>query len=146
MQLPPPAIVLDGNQRSALAVVRSLGRHGVPVRVADSVARPLAASSRFCRDSLVHPDASGAPGAFLAWLEELGRKEPETVLLPMTDLTVPLVLQAGNRLGGLRTALPTLPAYDAVSDKYELYRLAQAAGVRAPKTLVVSQHNLASLD
>ena len=146
MQAMAPAIVLDGNQRSALAVVRSLGRQGVPLQVADSVAKPLAAASRFCRGTLLHPDAAVAPAEFLDWLEELGRKQPETVLLPMTDLTAPLVLQARARLGGLRTALPTLAAYEAVSDKYALFKLAEQVGVRSPETRVVSRRNVASLE
>ncbi len=139
------AIVLDGNQRSALAVVRSLGRQGVPVRVAESVPKPLSATSRYCRATLIYPDPAAEPEAFLDWLEDLGREQPEAVLLPMTDLTAPLVLQAGTRLGGLRTALPTLSAYEAVSDKYQLFQLAQRAGVRAPETLIVSQQNLGAL-
>jgi predicted ATP-grasp superfamily ATP-dependent carboligase len=146
LQAMAPAIVLDGNQRSALAVVRSLGRQGVPLQVADSVAKPLAAASRFCRGTLVYPDAAAAPAEFLDWLEELGRKQPETVLLPMTDLTAPLVLQARARLGGLRTALPTLVAYEAVSDKYALFKLAEQVGVRSPETRVVSRRNVASLE
>jgi predicted ATP-grasp superfamily ATP-dependent carboligase len=63
----------------------------------------------------------------------------------MTDVTTPLVLQAGAHLRGLRTALPSLAAYETVSDKYELFKLARQAGVRAPETFVVSQHDLGSI-
>lgn len=115
------------------------------MEVADSVATPLAAASRFSKGALLYPDAATAPGAFLQWLEDLGRQRPETVLLPMTDLTVPLVLQAGERLGRLRTALPTPVAYETASDKYELFELARKVGVRTPETFVVSRHNAASL-
>ena len=127
-------------------MVRSLGRQGVAVEVADSMATPLAAASRFSRGTLRYPDAATAPGAFLQWLEDQGRQRPETVLLPMTDLTVPLVLQAGERLGGLRTALPTPVAYETASDKYELFELARKVGVRTPETFVVSRHNAATLE
>jgi predicted ATP-grasp superfamily ATP-dependent carboligase len=145
LQTPAPAIVLDGNQRSALAVVRSLGSRGVPVLVADSVTRPLAAASRFCKATLMYPDAAVAPDAFLQWLEAIGQRHPQAVLLPMTDLTVPLVLQAGPRIGSLRTALPDLHSYETVSDKYRLFSVAQDVGVRTPGTLVVSRQNLDSL-
>jgi predicted ATP-grasp superfamily ATP-dependent carboligase len=109
------------------------------------VAKPLAATSRYCRGTLIYPDPAAKPDAFLAWLEDLGRKQPQTVLMPMTDLTVPLVLQAGSPLGGLLTALPALSAYETVSDKYQLFKLAQKAAVRAPETRIVSQQNIATL-
>jgi predicted ATP-grasp superfamily ATP-dependent carboligase len=140
-----PAIVLDGNQRSALAVVRSLGSRGVPVHVADSVPRSLAASSRFCTSDRAYPNAAERPDEFVEWLEEAGRRHPQAVLLPMTDLTVPLVLQAGARLQALRTALPALEAYEAVSDKYQLYKLAQELGIKAPATLILTRGNLPSI-
>lgn len=139
------AIVLDGNQRSALATVRALGRLRVPVIVADTQPRTLAASSAFCRASLVYPDPAHDPGGFVQWLGELDRQHPEAVLMPMTDLTVPLVLRAGSRLGSLRTALPSLKAYETASDKLQLFELARSLGVRAPHTTVVSRRNVAGL-
>jgi predicted ATP-grasp superfamily ATP-dependent carboligase len=145
LQALAPVIVLDGNQRSALAVVRSLGSRGVPVHVADSVTRPLAATSRFCTSSTLYPDAAASPEAFLRWLEDMARKHPQAVLMPMTDLTAPLVLEAGTRISGLRTALPELAAYEAVSDKYQLSHIAREVGVRAPATLIVSRENLLRL-
>ena len=145
MQALAPAIVLDGNQRSALAAVRSLGHHAVPVIVADSMPRPLAATSRFCSKSLVYPDAATRPEAFLEWLSEMGRSHPGAVLLPMTDLTAPLVLQAGTRIQGLRTALPELSAYERASDKNQLATLARQVGVRAPATVVITRQRLSNL-
>jgi hypothetical protein len=40
--------VTDGHQRSALALVRSLGRAGIPITVGASQPRSLAGSSRYC--------------------------------------------------------------------------------------------------
>jgi predicted ATP-grasp superfamily ATP-dependent carboligase len=139
LQTAASAVVLDGNQRSALSTVRSLGRNGVHVIVAESRPGPLAAASRFCKGTLTYPDPAHFPGDFTAWLEELGDRFPDSVLLPMTDLTVPLVLQAAPRLTRLRTALPTLEAYETVSDKYRLFLLAREAGVQVPQTAIVSR-------
>ena len=141
----PPAIILDGNQRAALATARSLGRRSVRVIVAESKSRSLAGASRFCAEELVYPDAARFPQAFADWLEGLGRRYPGAVLLPMTDLTVPLVLAAAQRLPSLRLGLPTLAAYESVTDKYSLYEAAVSLGVRVPQTLVVGHPDVEGL-
>lgn len=142
----PIAIVLDGNQRAALATVRSLGRRGVSVMVAEIAARSLAGASRFCTHELVYPDPATFPEAFIDWLESMGRRYPEAVLLPMTDLTVPLVLKFAARFPALRLCLPTLEAYDSVSDKYALYQSATRLSVRVPQTVIIGREDVASLD
>jgi predicted ATP-grasp superfamily ATP-dependent carboligase len=63
----------------------------------------------------------------------------------MTDTTTPLVLQTAPRTPSLRTALPTLAAYESVTDKLQLFDLARKAGVRVPQTLAVSRKNADSL-
>jgi predicted ATP-grasp superfamily ATP-dependent carboligase len=133
------AVVLDGNQRSALTAVRSLGQRGVDVVVAETGTAVLAAASRFCKARLSYPDPTRAPERFTAWLEDLNARFPNAVLLPMTDITVPLVLQAAPRLPLLHTALPSFEAYETVSDKYRLFLLARQAGVHVPETAIVSK-------
>jgi hypothetical protein len=129
-----PAIVLDGQQRSALATVRSLGRLGHDVTVADSRPQCLAGSSRFCKRIVVYPDPASRPGEFQAWLERLGREAKGAVLLPMTDVTIPLVLRSPTAGGDFLHALPDLHAYEAASDKFSLFELATSLGVRVPAT------------
>lgn len=141
----PPAIVLDGAQRSALATVRSLGRRGIPVIVAEAHAGSLAAASRFCTSTLTYPDPSREQAAFLSWLRSLNDTHAGAVLMPMTDLTVPLVLHAQKELSNLRVALPSGASYHAASDKLELFRLATRVGVRAPETRAVTRPTIAEL-
>jgi predicted ATP-grasp superfamily ATP-dependent carboligase len=141
----PVAVVLDGNQRAALATVRSLGRRGVPVIVAECKNGALASASRYCRKQLTYPDPARFPQAFTDWLAALGQQYPGAVLLPMTDLTVPLVLAGAPRFPALRLGLPTLAAYEAVSDKFRLYEQAIALGVRVPQTTVITRADVASL-
>lgn len=140
-----PAIVLDGNQRAALATVRSLGQRKVPVFVAEMAPAPLAASSKYCASTLQYPDPAADPRAFTQWLRETAQRHPGAVLLPMTDLTVPLVLKAAPEISQLRTALPSLELYERVSDKYRLFELAKQIGVRVPRTLLLSKANLQNL-
>lgn len=140
-----PAIVLDGNQRSALAAVRALGKRGHRVIVAETERRCLAASSRYCHASLVYPDPGTHAADFVAWLKNLNEDYGSAVLLPMTDVTVPLVLGCRASLENLCTALPSLEAYATVTDKRRLYELAARAGVRTPRTRTVSRTDFDSL-
>lgn len=50
--------VTGGNQRATLAVVRPLGRAGIPVVVGETAERSLASSSRYCSGSVVYPSPS----------------------------------------------------------------------------------------
>jgi predicted ATP-grasp superfamily ATP-dependent carboligase len=119
------------------------------VVVAETRPRSLAASSRFRRAALVCPDPSSEPQAFTQWLTGLDRQYPGAVLMPMTDITVPLVLRAGLNIGSLRTALPNLSSYETASDKFALFELARNAGVKVPQTSIVTRvtrANVAQLD
>jgi predicted ATP-grasp superfamily ATP-dependent carboligase len=117
----------------------------VPVAVAETTTGSLAGASRFCIEELVYPDPAAFPQAFVDWLESIGGRYPGAVLLPVTDLTVPLVLKSAALFPALRLALPTLAAYDAVSDKYALYQSATRLGVRVPQTVIIGQEDVASL-
>src|SRR5215469_5006479 len=83
LQTPGTALVLDGAQRSALATVRSLGRRNIRVHVAETHPHPLAASSRYCRSALIHPDPATRPDDFRHWLQETDRAFAGAVLMPM---------------------------------------------------------------
>lgn len=113
--------------------------------VAESTIHSLAGASRFCTVRLAYPDPATSPERFSDWLEGIGRRYPGALLLPMTDLTVPLVLEAAARIPTLRLALPALAAYEAVSDKYLLYRTAIDRGVRVPQTSIITRKDLTSL-
>jgi predicted ATP-grasp superfamily ATP-dependent carboligase len=132
------ALVTPGNLRSALAVTRSLGRHGIAVTVADDNARSLAGASRYCRDTLRVPSPANAPQAFVRAIEgEVERGLPR-VVMPTDDVTLSLVAESGARLEGL-TALP-FPAADVIQtahDKAALIALAGEQGVPTPRSLVV---------
>ncbi|MGH7551560.1 MAG: ATP-grasp domain-containing protein, partial [Longimicrobiales bacterium] len=58
-------LVTDGDQRAALAVVRSLGRSGHRLFVCSSRGRSLAGASRYCIREAAVPDALRAPGQFV---------------------------------------------------------------------------------
>lgn len=130
-------LVLDGRQRSALAAVRSLGRRGLRICVADSVPNTLAGASRHASEELVCPDGASAPEAFVDWVADAAARLQVHAILPLTDLSVMLLSPARERFSGAALlCAPTVP-YEAVSDKAALIDLAREVGLSTPATSIV---------
>ena len=90
------AFVTDGNQRSALAVTRSLGRRGISVLVGEQEPVALASSSRYCAGHVTYPSPYRDPGGFQQFLLDFVRRErvdvvvPDTLPVKFSALYVPL--------------------------------------------------------
>ena len=125
-------LVLDGEQRSALAATRSLGRAGHEVHVASGDPRSLSTASRHCSREVVAPDPAADPGGYRDFLERITADGAYDVLLPMTDLSIPHALELRAARPGLALPIPSSEAYHRASDKVELLRLAAEAGVPVP--------------
>ena len=80
-----PVLVLDANQRSALAAVRSLGRSGVRVHAADCTPHGLAGASRYCAGYTRIPDPALEPDRFGEAVLAVCRSLGEPLVLPATD-------------------------------------------------------------
>ncbi len=129
-----PVLVLDGDQRSALAVTRSLGRRGVPVVVAGEQLATLAGSSRYCMAQVALPSPSRSPAAFVAALVAEVRRRGIRVLLPVGEVTMELVLANRRRLEPAVVPFGSLEAFATLTDKSRLAALAARLGVPAPAT------------
>jgi protein-tyrosine-phosphatase/predicted ATP-grasp superfamily ATP-dependent carboligase len=131
-------IVTDGDERSALAATRSLGRKGVPVFVGAEGTSSLAGASRHCRAAFTYPSPWNRPEEFAASVLEHAQRWGARVVFPMTDLAVEILGRAVPRAKGT-LLLPTasLDQYRALSDKYRLMASAQRLGVPIPDTVFV---------
>ncbi len=128
-------LVLDANQRSALAVTRSLGKQGLHVITADETATSLAGSSRFAHDNQRYPDPTINPGEFIATIAELIESENIQFILPMTELTSILLLHHQDRLpNNVQLPFPDVATIDSLSNKCSLMKLAQSLAVPIPQT------------
>ncbi len=130
----PPALVLDGEERVALAVTRSLGRRGVPVSVAAARSDPLAGASRHATRRILMPSPMSAPDALAAELEALARREPGQVWFPLTDASLAVVDAARDRLAGALLPIPSAEALAQAWDKGRLLEVARTVGVESPRT------------
>lgn len=131
-------LVLDANQRAALAVVRSLGQRGLQVTTADVTRRTLAGASRFASSSLVHPNPQENPTAFLGWLDQLLGSGVIDAIVPVTEISTDLVLRNRGRWPAVLVPFAPIELVDELSDKVQLYQLAQALGLPVPRSFVVT--------
>ncbi|MCH2171076.1 ATP-grasp domain-containing protein [Myxococcota bacterium] len=131
-------LILDGNARCALAVVRSLGRLDVELGVAASSRHALAWSSRFAHRRFACPDPAREGEAFQDWLQSTVDSWKPHMLLPLTDVSLERTLELETWLRA-RTALPFVEAETVarISDKAELVAAARNLGVRTPRTLEI---------
>jgi predicted ATP-grasp superfamily ATP-dependent carboligase len=136
-------LILDANQRSALAATRSLGRRGIPVAVADERDETLAGFSKYCREKMTYPSPSSQPGAFVETLRREAFKRGVKIIFPMTEITTHLLLKNRDAFSGIQIPFAPFETFERLSNKWELYQLANQLGLRAPKThYVKSQDDL----
>lgn len=127
-------LVLDAEQRSALAATRSLGKKGLTVITADSVSPTLAGASRYSIDQWVYPDPYSCPLKFLDWFEDRAKAEKFDIVFPMTEVTTDLVLRHRHRWPQLKLPFADITTIDALANKITLHRRAEALGVPIPPT------------
>lgn len=128
-------LVLDGCQRSALAVVRSLGGHGLRMHAGDVGRDSLAGRSRHAAGHIELPPPERADEYAEAVIEACRRHAVEWVF-PVTDASMTLLVCRPANPAGPRIASPPAEAYESMSDKSRLIELAGRLGVRVPRTRV----------
>jgi predicted ATP-grasp superfamily ATP-dependent carboligase len=133
-------LVTDGNQRSALAATRALGKKGLSVAVAEGIAQSLSSKSKYCRRAIVYPPPAEERQAFQqAVLEEVDKRSYQ-VLFPMTDLVITSILEIREKLAQfVKVPLPDEVAYHTATDKSRLLKLAQKLNIPIPKTFFVNE-------
>ena len=137
----PNVLVLDANQRSALAIIRSLGRHGLKVIAADTTSRSLGGASRFASQSARYADPATSPDAFLTDLTAVVEQLSINTIIPATDLTTMLLASQPNWSHFEMVAAPRSDSYEALTDKARLVELAQGLGIPIPMTRVARTRN-----
>ncbi|WP_323813289.1 ATP-grasp domain-containing protein [Cellvibrio sp. NN19] len=126
-------LVLDAAQRSALAVVRSLGQKAVlNVYTAEASTQALAGSSRYSQAFFSCPSSTYAPTEFLAWLEQLQEQESFDLIIPVTEITSQLLLMHQSELRNIQIPFAPYEKVMALADKHQLLIQAEASGVPIP--------------
>ena len=124
-------LVTDGNERSALAVVRSLGRAGHRVIVGASPSDSLAGTSRFASARIALPDSLARPAEFATAVDAACRSAHPDLILPVADASI-IALQSMSTFRD-KVLSPPLETFLRISDKAEVTRVAESLDVRVPR-------------
>jgi predicted ATP-grasp superfamily ATP-dependent carboligase len=127
-------VILDGNTRSALAATRSLGRRGVPVVVADETTRTLAGASKYCSESFTYPSPTANLRGFLSTVKAECLNRGIQVIFPMGEISMSAVLKHREEFKNFHLPFPEFSTFDALTDKWNLMRLAQRLNITIPQT------------
>ncbi len=130
-------LITDGEERSALAATRSLGRAGYEVYVCSSRERCLAGSSRYAR-AQARAAPAGAAEEALERVASLTRRWGVDLVLPMTDRSSLLLLGARDRLAPAVVAGPDAAEFARISDKSMLSDTASHLGIAIPEQRVLA--------
>lgn len=140
-----PVVVTDGETRTALACVRSLGARGIETHVLAARPPGLAGASRHA--AAVHrvPDAEAEPQAWADAVLARMANLPGALLLPVTEVALGNLYALGLERS-VRAAAPPREAYERAVDKHALIELAAGCGIDAPRsTLLEDPQSLSSL-
>ena len=131
------AIVLDGEQRSALAVTRSLGRKGVRVTVGAEKSPSLSSCSRYCTKSFLYPSPYHDPVGFLQTLRDSIKITGNSILFPITDVTLTEILLKRKELPeNLVLPFEDYDKYIQVTDKVKLFQFGRDLNVPIPTSFM----------
>ena len=128
-------LVTDGHFRKSLAVVRSLGRRGVPVTVGERTFLNTSFFSKYCAKRLVYPSPRRFPNQFIEFLLNEIKKNRYECLFPMEEETLLLTAKYHSEISTYTHLLISdLKRIEFVRDKRNLMQFAEANGIPIPKT------------
>jgi predicted ATP-grasp superfamily ATP-dependent carboligase len=140
-------LVLDANQRSALAVTRSLGRSGeVRVFTADASVDSLAGHSKYSDKNFQCPSSETRPEEFLDWLESTLSVYHISAVFPVTEISSQLLLMNRDRLGNCHLPFADYDTLMRLADKGRLLEAARKAGIPVPDYTLFSSASEVDVD
>jgi predicted ATP-grasp superfamily ATP-dependent carboligase len=134
------AMVLGGDDRIFLSVIRSLGRGGVQVHTAWNEPECLAKYSRYLYKAHDIPKFDLNNPAWKQALCELMKREKFDLVIPCTDLEIIACQTNRSELETCgRLYLISDEAFGILFDKFKTNELARSVGVRVPREILVTE-------
>jgi predicted ATP-grasp superfamily ATP-dependent carboligase len=136
-------LVTDGEQRAALAAVRSLGGAGHHVAVTSSRPHSLAGASRYAALHVQVPPPGDAPHEYAQAIAALVRQRKIELVLPITDESLLSLLEPSVRDALSATIpFPSLKAVLAIADKQHVTGVAASVGLPVPRQWTIAQRQV----
>ena len=131
-------LVLGDDDRSCLAVVRSLGRNGVEVWLGSEEPASLVPHSRYVRRSFLWPSTQRHVEAWCAELRGLLEKERVDLVIPCADNTLVPIVERRSLFEPLaRFAIPDDAGFAGTHSKRRTLELAEELEIPIPATMRV---------
>jgi predicted ATP-grasp superfamily ATP-dependent carboligase len=137
MSMRGAVLVTDGEERAALAAVRSLGRAGYRVYVCAAREHALASTSRHCHAAARTPSPLSEPALYRETVAKLLDRWKITVLLPVSEVALRVLLPARFEDRGVYVPFPSPDTFGRVSDKGELLRRCSRFDIAVPDQRVL---------
>lgn len=129
-------LVLDGESRASLAVVRSLAKLNVEIGVASDNRWAISAFSNGCDVFFPCPSPKHNRAEYQSWLLNLVTEWQPSCLLPITDLSLSVVCERYDDYAKLcHLPFPSNETLKTVQDKVALLKIAAELGITVPSTI-----------
>ncbi len=132
-------LVLGIDDRSALTVIRSLGRKGIIVHLGKDVPFSICELSKYTRKVISLPNSGSDPDS---WVQELAahlEREKYDLVIPTADNYLVLAVKHRQKLEKFaHFAIPGNQGFTYTYNKSDTLALAQSLGVPCPTTLELS--------
>jgi predicted ATP-grasp superfamily ATP-dependent carboligase len=140
-------LVTDGEQRAALAAVRSLALAEHEVYVCSTRGRSLAGASRRARAEARVPDPLADPAAYGEELRRLVERWDIQVVLPIAEPAILAILPIARDMPGVTVPFPDLARFRSICDKPRVLDAARELGIGVPEQLTLqSAEEIAALE
>lgn len=133
----PTVLVTDGDLRSGLAAVRSIGKHDSHVISGSSSHLATSFFSKYVDERVVYPSPETRPKEFVSFIADILRERGDIdVVLPIGQESTVLLAEHRKRFP-VEVAFSTPPwdVFRTAMDKAETLKAAREAGVPVPRTV-----------
>ncbi len=131
-------LVLDGHQRSALAIVRSLGRKQLKILVASITISNLSSVSRYCDGAFRYTNPLINQKQFKRDVVNIIKANKVDMIIPVTDSTLYSLLKHDNINKITQIAAPSFHRYCKASNKIGLIDIAKDLHIPHPVSKIIS--------
>lgn len=136
-------LVTDGENRSSLAVTRSLGSKRCNIIVAGIERKNISSCSKFCVSSYKACSPLKNEKEYINDVFSILKREKINLIIPMTEPSM-FVLSKNRDELPFETVLATPPDHNQVKtifDKVSVFQLAQKNGIDIPKTVFINNQS-----
>jgi predicted ATP-grasp superfamily ATP-dependent carboligase len=131
----PKVLVTGAEEHQGLAVIRGLGRAGIPVIACGRNPRSLGFYSRYAGERATYESPFVNRERFLSDILETVERTRPALIMPVAESTLVALNAARDRLPpGVTLAAPGAEVLDYAIDKLRTMTLAASVGVPAPRT------------